>query len=192
MLLVFTNSNVMHAGASSAPVKLLVADVVDGVDLAYRKLMDVVVVNWIGSNALTFDNRSSTARVLCLLLAAILFLLLLTEATSAASKQVMLLHSFGKEFKPWSEYAGTIREELKRQSPWPIDITEQSLITARSSDENPETPFVEYLRALFANRHLDLIVSIGAPAADFVQRQRQELFSTTPMVLTAVDQRRVN
>ena len=36
-----------------------------------------------------------------------------------------------------------------------------------------------------------MIVSIGAPAADFVQRHRQRLFPTTPMVFTAVDQRRV-
>ena len=115
----------------------------------------------------------------------------MTEAATAESKRVMLLHSFGKEFKPWSEYAKTIRDELNRQSPWPLDITEQSLITARSSDEDPETPFVEYLRALFAKRPLDLIVSIGAPAAGFIQRHREQLFATTPMVFTAVDQRRV-
>ena len=118
-------------------------------------------------------------------------MLAMTEAATAESKRVMLLHSFGTEFKPWSEYAKTIRDELNRQSPWPLDITEQSLITARSSDEDPEAPFVEYLRALFAKRPLDLIVSIGAPAAGFVQRHRQQLFATTPMVFTAVDQRRV-
>jgi hypothetical protein len=129
----------------------------------------------------------------CLLMTAMLLMLATMDSAAAAaeSKQIMLLHSFGKEFKPWSEYAQTIREELKRQSPWPIDITEQSLITARSSDEDPETPFVVYLRALFAKRPLDLIVSVGAPAAGFVQRHRQQLFSTTPMVFTAVDQRRV-
>ena len=103
----------------------------------------------------------------------------------------MLLHSFGRDFKPWSEYAKSIRAELDRQSPWPLDITEHSLVSARFSDENPEAPFVEYLHALFAKRPLDLIVSIGAPAANFVQRHRQQLFATTPMVFTAVDQRRV-
>jgi signal transduction histidine kinase len=140
----------------------------------------------------TFCNRSGRAWALCFLLAAFLLTLATTEADAAAEpKRVMLLHSFGREFKPWSEYARTIREELKRQSPWPLDITEQSLISARSSDEDPETPFVQYLRALFAKRPLDLIVSIGAPAAGFVQRHRQELFATTPMVFTAVDQRRV-
>ena len=110
---------------------------------------------------------------------------------AAEHKRVMLLHSFGQDFKPWSEYAKDIRAELKRQSPWPLDIIENSLVTARFSDENPEAPFVEYLSALFANRPLDVIVSIGAPAADFVQRHRRRLFPTTPMVFTAVDQRRV-
>src|SRR4029078_10707475 len=98
---------------------------------------------------------------------------------------VMLLHSFGKEFKPWSEYAKTIRDELNRQSPWPLDITEQSLITARSSDEDPESPFVEYLRSLFAKRPLDLIVSIGAPAAGFFQREPQQLLFHTHIVVSA-------
>ena len=110
---------------------------------------------------------------------------------AAESKRVLLLHSFGRDFKPWSEYGKAIRAELDRQSPWPVDTIEYSLVTARSSDENPEAPFVEYLRALFAKRPLDLIVSIGAPAAAFVQRHRQRLFATTPMVLTAIDQRRV-
>jgi signal transduction histidine kinase len=110
---------------------------------------------------------------------------------AAESKRVLLLHSFGSDFKPWSEYAKSIRTELRQQSLWPLDIIEYSLVTARFSDENPEAPFVEYLRALFAKRPLDLIVSIGAPAAAFVQRHRQQLFAATPMVFTAVDQRRV-
>jgi hypothetical protein len=58
----------------------------------------------------------------------------------------MLLHSFGRDFKPWSEYAKSIRMELNQQSPWPLDITEHSLVTARSPDEGPEIAFVEYLR----------------------------------------------
>jgi signal transduction histidine kinase/ABC-type uncharacterized transport system substrate-binding protein len=112
-------------------------------------------------------------------------------ALAAEPKQVVLLHSFGRDFKPWSDYAKMIRSELDRQSPWPLDITEHSLVTARSPDEDPEVPFVAYLRALSAKRPPDIIVSIGAPAAAFVQRHRPQLFSTTPMVFTAVEQRRV-
>ena len=106
-------------------------------------------------------------------------------------KRVLVLHSFGREFRPWSEYARTIRRELIRQSPWPLDIQEHSLITARIGDKNADVPFVEYLKSLYTNAQPDLIVSIGAPAAGFVQRYRQQLFPPVPMVLTAVEQRRV-
>ena len=144
-----------------------------------------------------FAQRTATAiyiRRICATAALVVFLaasLGCSAGIAAESKRVMLLHSFGSDFKPWSEYAKSIRTELKQQSPWPLDITEHSLVTARSPDEDPEAPFVEYLRALFAKRPLDLIVSIGAPAAAFVQRHRQRLFTATPMVFTAVDQRRV-
>jgi hypothetical protein len=102
-----------------------------------------------------------------------------------------MLHSFGRDFKPWSEYARNIRAELELQSQWPLEISDHSLITTRSSDEETEAPLVEYLRALYAKRPLDLIVSLGAPAVAFVQRHRQQLFPATPMVFTAVEQRRV-
>jgi signal transduction histidine kinase len=113
------------------------------------------------------------------------------EPAAAESKRVLLLHSFGQDFKPWSEYARTIRRELQQQSPWQLDITDHSLVTARSKNEDPEVPFVAYLHALFDEQQPDLIVSVGAPAAAFVQRHRPQLFANTPMVFTAVDERRV-
>ena len=125
------------------------------------------------------------------ILAAFLMLAATPGADAAEPKRVMLLYSFGRDFKPWSDYATTIRTELTRQSPWPIDITEHSLVAARFSDENPELPFVAYLEALFSKRPPDLIVSLGAPAAAFVQRHRSQLFPKTPMVFTAVERRRV-
>jgi len=44
---------------------------------------------------------------------------------------------------------------------------------------------------LIAGRKLDLIVPIGAPAAFFMQRYRQELFPTTPMLIVGADRRRI-
>ena len=109
----------------------------------------------------------------------------------AEPKRVMLLHSFGPEFKPWRETSEAIRSELELQSRWPLDVTEHSLVSARASDEDSEALFVEYLRALFAKHPLDLVVAVGAPAARFIQQHRQQLFPRTPMVLAAVEQRRV-
>src|SRR5262249_27027524 len=110
---------------------------------------------------------------------------------AADTKRVMVLHSFGRDFKPWSEYARSIRSELQRQSPWKLDIFDHALMTARSTDQDADVPFVAYLRALLATKPPDIIVSIGSPAAAFVQHHRPQLFPTTPMVLTAVDERRV-
>ncbi len=115
----------------------------------------------------------------------------IAPAESNDPKRVLILHSFGRDFRPWSEYAKAIRVELERQSPSPLDIHDHELVTARSSEEGPEAAFVQYLDALFAVRQPDLIVSIGAPAASFVQRHRPKLFPASPMILTVVDQRRV-
>ena len=112
-------------------------------------------------------------------------------AVAAETKRVLILHSFGVDFRPWGEYSKTIRSELFRQSPWPLDIKDHLLATARSSDENPEPPFIDYLNALEVKRSPDLIICIGAPAANFIQRHREHLFPATPMILTAVEKRRV-
>jgi signal transduction histidine kinase len=121
--------------------------------------------------------------------------LLATSAVSpvlaAGHKQVMLLHSFGREMKPWSDYAQGIREELIRQSPWPLDITDHSLVSARYSDNGSEKSFIDYLTALSSQLPPDMIICVGAPAVDFVQRNRGRLFTSTPMLLTTLEQRRV-
>jgi signal transduction histidine kinase len=124
-------------------------------------------------------------------LSVIVLLLAMTGEAFSEPKRVLLLHSFGRDFAPWNEYARTFREELNRQSPDPIDLYEASLATARFPDEE-EGPFVEYLRTLFAKRRLDLVVAIGSPAVGFVQRHRQELSPSTPAVYTGVEQRRVS
>jgi signal transduction histidine kinase len=118
-------------------------------------------------------------------------LLLSGSLHATEHKDVLILHSVGREFRPWNEYAKQIRAELDKQSPWPLDVREHSLESARSGDPNPETPFVQYLRALYAEHVPDLIVAVGAPAAAFVRRHRQQLFPKAPALFTAIDERRL-
>jgi signal transduction histidine kinase len=104
---------------------------------------------------------------------------------------VLLVHAFGHAYSPWSDMAGSFRAELIKRSKEPIDLYEVSLDTARVQTPEDETPFVEYIRALLVGRKLDLIVPIGAPSAFFVQRNRQRLFPTTPMLILGADRRRI-
>src|SRR5882757_8346624 len=115
-----------------------------------------------------------------------------SSAPRGELKRVLMLHSFGRDFRPWSEFARTIRAELEQQSPWPLDLQEHTLLTARFNNPGPEAPFVDYLRSLYSGRPPDIVLSIGAPAARFVQKYRAQLFPETPMVLTAVEQRLVD
>jgi len=119
-------------------------------------------------------------------------MLLLTLATlsapAASPKRVLFIHSFGRGFEPYHTVAGRLRTELASQVAEPIDFFEASLESARFTGLEQESPLLEYLRAQFAGHHLDLVVPVGGPAAQFVQRHRQQLFPETPM-LAVVDQR---
>jgi ABC-type uncharacterized transport system substrate-binding protein len=135
--------------------------------------------------------RLFCARTITAALTVALLLATQSQAANPAPKRVLMLHSFGPRFKPWSDYEQAIRSEISRRWQKPVDFLDQSLVNARLEDENAEALFAEYLRALYTSRPVDLIVAIGAPAAAFVQRYRQRLFPVTPMVFTAVQYRRV-
>src|SRR6476660_10404047 len=122
---------------------------------------------------------------------AILFIFLAADAHSAEPKRVLMLHAFGHAYSPWSDMAASFRAEIIRRSPEPIELYEVSLDTARVQDPKDDAPFVEYIRALLSRRSPDLIVPVGAPAAFFVQRNRSQLFPTTPMLVLGADVRRI-
>ena len=58
-------------------------------------------------------------------------------------------------------------------------------------NDKSDALFVDYLHALYAETPPDLIVALGAPAANFVQRYRPRIFAKTPMLFYAVEARRV-
>ncbi len=108
---------------------------------------------------------------------------------AAQPRHILLLYSFGPHFAPWSTISASIREELRKQSPHPIDLYEASLQGERFGEVQPERPFIDYLRSLFTGRDLGLVVAMGAPAARFVLRNRADLFPATPLLIAATDAR---
>jgi signal transduction histidine kinase len=121
-----------------------------------------------------------------------MFMFAAISHAAAEPKRVLLLHSFGPQFVPWVFFAGQFREELFKQSTDKIDLYEASLEGARFQQPDEERPIVDYLVALFGTRRLDLIVTIGAPAAFFVQKYRPQFFPSTPLVIGAAERRAIN
>jgi len=78
-------------------------------------------------------------RVSRVLFTAILLLFVLDPA-AAQPRRVLLLHSFGPHFAPWSFVSGHFREALIRQSPDVIDLFEASLQSARFMQFDDHAP----------------------------------------------------
>jgi signal transduction histidine kinase len=112
-------------------------------------------------------------------------------AEGGRARRVLLLHSFGREFAPFSVFSDYFRTDLALQLRAPVDFYDMAVYSARFDQAPGEGPFVDYLLALFAKRRPDLIVPIGSPAVNFAQRHRQRLFGSTPMLIAAADQHRV-
>jgi signal transduction histidine kinase len=135
-------------------------------------------------------SRSLTRLIRIITITAVV-LMLVRVVAAAEPKTIVVLHPYGQNFKPWSEYSKALQQELERRSSWPLIIDDFSITTARGNDENVEREFTEYLSALFVHRSPDLVVAFGAPGGAFVQRHRKDLFNATPTILTAIEQRRV-
>jgi PAS domain S-box-containing protein len=134
-------------------------------------------------------------RVAGALAAALAGLLLGASACIAAPdepKRILVLHSFGLQFAPYHAFASRLRVDLAERWPHPIELHETALDTALLAEPDAELPFLAYLAALFSKRQPDLVVPIGAPAVRFVQKHREELFQTTPMVIAGVEQRHLD
>src|SRR5262252_8856592 len=95
--------------------------------------------------------RSRVARRAYVGAATAIILQLTLSIATAEPKRLLLVHSFGRDFAPWSEYAKNFRAELDRQWREPVDLYEASLAIAHSQTTRPEGPFIDYLHALFGN-----------------------------------------
>ena len=125
-------------------------------------------------------------------LALIAIFLAAASPAAAQPKRVLLLHSFGPQFVPWTFFAAQFREELFKQSPHKIDLYEASLEGSRFQQPGEQGPIVDYLVTLFGERKLDVIVTLGAPAAFFVQKYRAQFFPSTPLIIGSPERRAVD
>ena len=60
---------------------------------------------------------------------------------------------------------------------------------ARASDEAPDVATARRIRSAVGTGTLDLVVTIGGPAATLAQQFREQLFPATPMLIAGVDRR---
>ena len=112
--------------------------------------------------------RSFCARIFTAALAVALLLVTLcqSQADDVTPKRVLMLHSFGLRFKPWTDYAEGIRAEISRNSKVPVEYLDHSLLSARLGADQSDTPFVDYLDAVHSKLPpISLLLSARLPEA---------------------------
>src|ERR1044072_6391868 len=90
-----------------------------------------------------------------------ILLLALKDFAARDAQRILLMHSFGPTFAPWNAISARLRDELRKQSPYPVDSYEASLQGERFAETPDQAPFLDYLRGLFEGRDLDMMVAIG-------------------------------
>jgi signal transduction histidine kinase len=109
------------------------------------------------------------------------------RAADAGPRRVLVVTSFGSRFAPFEAYAAALRTGIVDGWPGPVEFFETPLEIARFEAPVEEEPFAGYLRSLVANRKLDLVVTIGFPAASFVTRWRP--FPEAPTLIAGLERR---
>lgn len=144
-----------------------------------------------GDGGLLTFVRLASVRIL-FALTGLLAVLPSLSLAQPASRRVLLLYSYEREFAPHDAFASLFRSELGRRFPEPIDFIELSLQAARASRTAPDQAVLDKVRSTIAGPPPDLVVTIGGPAATFAQAYRSQLFPTTPVLLADVDRRFVD
>jgi signal transduction histidine kinase len=121
--------------------------------------------------------------------AAAIPLLFTSKGSAAEPKRVLLVHSFGSAAPPFTVESMAFETELVQKMGERVDLDEVSLDMARYADRDMQEAIVDYLQKRQRKWQPDLVVPIGAPAAIFVAKYRDQLFPETPIVYASADRR---
>ena len=113
----------------------------------------------------------------------------LSTAALGETRHVLVLSSSERPHAPQSGFTDALVRELIRSSREPIQFVEIPVQAARASAEAPGVSTARQIRSTVGANTLDLVMTIGGPAATFAQQFRQELFAATPVLIAGVDRR---
>ncbi len=106
-------------------------------------------------------------------------------------KRVMIFHSVGREFRPSMSTPRTFERNLIGRHGGRLMCRNTHWSRRDRVTQGPRNYSLNTSRHCTWARRPDLIVSVGAPSAAFFQRHRKDLFPTTPIVFTVLEDRRV-
>ena len=135
-------------------------------------------------------RQNSRQRLLLLGATAVAFALVVTATARAAKpNRVLLIYSFGNAAGPTRAISVAFEAELAAKMGEPIDLDQVSLDMARYTDADMQEAVVDFLQKRQAKWQPDMVVTMGAPAAIFVAKNRERLFPDAAIIYASLDRR---
>jgi signal transduction histidine kinase len=104
---------------------------------------------------------------------------------------VLVIDAYGGKWGMTNQVITGIQQSLRSGPSGPLEFVQVSLEAQRRGAEALQSPLIDYLGALFSDEPPGLVVAIGWPAAEFLTSHREQLFPSTPALLTALGTRQL-
>jgi len=111
----------------------------------------------------------------------------LTASAQPAQRSVLVLDQSSAGLPFNTALASAIRTTLNAGSKQPISFYSENLDANRFFGSQYEDDYARFLIAKYRDRHIDVIVTVGVAALDFVLRHRAETWPSVPVIFTAID-----
>ncbi len=131
--------------------------------------------------------RSFCAGTLTAVLAVALLLPRLVAA-EPEQRSVLVLDQSSAGLPFNTAVASAIRSTMNAGSKSPISFFSEHLDANRFFGPEYEDDFVQFLKAKYRVRHIDVIIAFGVLALDFIERRREQLWPSVPVVFAAIDE----
>ena len=141
----------------------------------------------------TVASRTVTGRVAelrtFLLIACTSILMTITgySPASAATRHIVLLFDERVELPGLSRLEAEFVHTLRSGIPEPVEVYREAMDLSRFSSNSYKVLLQDFLRAKYADKKIDVVVAIMAPALDFVMMYGSLIFPGTPIVFCGLD-----
>ena len=108
-----------------------------------------------------------------------------------SAKRVLLVYSHEREMAMYAGFDHALRVHLKSAGSSPIEFYTEYLDLIRFAGPVQREKSVDYLRAKYAGPRIDLIVTVGSLAFDFILEHGDTIFPDIPIVFASVSASRI-
>src|SRR3954452_18267292 len=109
-------------------------------------------------------------------------------AAEPAQRSVLVLEQSSAGLPFNTALASAIRSTINAGSKSPISFYSEHLDANRFFGPEYENEFVQFLKAKYRERHIDVVIVVGGSALDFIARRREQLWPSVPVVFAAIDE----